>query len=246
MSTKKTPAAKKPAKPPPKKAAAPKDAPPRKTSEPQLTINAKKATERRAAAGRAASSRKAAAKDASKDGGQPVEKRGRGQPTAYRPEYCDRILEFFDIDVERVEEVEVPIGNGKTAMEKKVVVNRYPTMERFAAIIGVTRETLHTWATALAPDKKSLRHPEFSDAYARARDLGNALLIEGGMAGTWNPSFAGLAAMNIAGWRTKGEEEVQATVTATTQEALDAAYKRATENAERGREAIRARRESRK
>lgn len=233
-----------PAPEPAKKRAAKKPEPSRKTVKPQLTISAKKAAERPAAAGRAASTpRKAPAKNAGKDGGQPEEKRGRGQPTAYRPEYCDRIMEFFNIDVERVEEIDVPIGNGKTVTERKAVLNRYPTMERFAATIGVTRETVHEWATALTPDKKSLRHPEFSYAYARARDLGNALLIEGGMAGLWNPSFAGLAAMNIAGWKTQSDEQVHATVSAATKEALDDAYEEAMAKAAQAREAIRARRE---
>lgn len=155
-----------------------------------------------------------------------------GRPTDYRPEYVEKIVEFFNIAVTRVDEADVTDGDGKPRKEKSVVVNTFPTLTRYASLIGVTRETLHDWATGKGKDGK-LRHPEFSYAYARAKDLQESLLVEGGMAGAYDSRFATLAAKNLAGWRDQAEVKNEHVFNTTADADLDAIYKRKMEEVER-------------
>ncbi|WP_227461668.1 terminase small subunit [Cupriavidus pauculus] len=154
-----------------------------------------------------------------------------GRPTLYKDEYRQQLIDYFNIAVERIEVIEVPTGkedkDGRPIMttEHKTVLNTFPTLTRFAASIGVTRETLHDWATAKNPDG-TLRRPDFSYAYARAKDLQESLIIEGGMAGRYEARFASLAAKNLIGWRDQVDTKVEATVTNASKEDLEAIYQK--------------------
>jgi hypothetical protein len=102
--------------------------------------------------------------------------RGRGRPSLYQPEYCKAIVEFFafkDVTAKVV-------GEGKAAIVIKDVPE-LPTFASFADSIGVHRQTLHEWCDA---------HPEFSDAYARARDRLERMLWKHGLTGDYSPSMA--------------------------------------------------------
>lgn len=92
-----------------------------------------------------------------------------GRPTEYRPDLVPELIFHFDIEVTRAVEVDVVGKDGKTYTEKKIVHNTFPALTRFAAKIGMTRQTLHDWATAKDKDG-ALKHLEFSYAYARAKD----------------------------------------------------------------------------
>lgn len=150
-------------------------------------------------------------------------RRPRGRPPEYRDEFVDEIIRFFDITVESVVDVDVVDKDGKVTVQKQVVVNTFPTLTRFASKIGVTRETLHDWATAKNTDG-SLKRPEFSYAHARAKDLQDALLVEGGMSGRYEGRFATMAAKNIIGWKDQIETTSEVTVKTASTEELDAAY----------------------
>ncbi|WP_454056875.1 hypothetical protein [Cupriavidus sp. Marseille-Q8015] len=169
-----------------------------------------------------------------------------GRPTLYKDEYRQLLVDYFNIAVERIEVIDVPTGKyddkGQPIMttEHKPVLNTFPTLTRFAASIGVTRETLHDWATAKNPDG-TLRRPDFSYAYARAKDLQESLIIEGGMAGLYDTRFAGLAAKNLIGWRDQVDTKVEATVTNASKEDLEAIYARRMAEMEANRKAVIAR-----
>lgn len=141
-----------------------------------------------------------------------------GRPSLYRDEYCQRLVEFFSIGLTRTEIIKAE--EGEQLIEK---ANLFPTLTRFAATLGVTRQTLWEWANEKNEDG-TLKHPQFFDAYARARDLQESLLIEGGMSGTYQHSFAQLAAKNLIGWRDKTDIEASHSVVAATVEQLDAFY----------------------
>lgn len=113
------------------------------------------------------------------------EKRPVGRPTDYRDEYVQMMLDYFN-----------PEAPGAIM----------PLLSGFAWKIGVTRSTLHLWATA-KDDAGNLKHPEFSDAYAKCRDAQEVVLATGGLTGAFNASFAGLTAKNILGWRDKQDLE---------------------------------------
>ena len=132
-----------------------------------------------------------------------VEKRPVGRPTSYKEEYVDELIRFFDVAVYTINTTYDKDGNAKT--EK--VLNPFPTLARFATKIGVTRETLHEWAT-LRNAEGELRYPEFAYAYKRAKDYQEALLVEGAIGGMYQANFSIFTAKNVLGWRDKTEQEI--------------------------------------
>ena len=134
---------------------------------------------------------------------QIIEKRPIGRPSSYKDEYVDELIRFFDVAVYTIKTTYDKEGNEKT--EK--VLNPFPTLARFATKIGVTRETLHDWATAKLPSGE-LKHPEFSYAYKRAKDYQEALLVEGAIGGMYQANFSIFTAKNVLGWRDKTEQEI--------------------------------------
>ena len=132
------------------------------------------------------------------------EKRGRGRPTVYRDEFPDMLLEFFGQSPTR----EVTVRDAKGNERTEILPGQFPTLARFATNIGVTKETLHDWATSRNIETGELRHPEFSSAYKKAKDLQEANLVEGTISGAYNSTFAIFTAKNVLGWRDKTEHEM--------------------------------------
>lgn len=163
-------------------------------------------------------------------------KRGVGRPSSYRPEYCDLLISFFRIDIEKEVEVVKQDKDGKPVTVTETVVNRFPTLERFADTIGVSAQTLRNWTEA---------HADFDFAYRRSRDLQVALLVEGGMGGHYESRFAALAAKNLIGWRDQVEQTVTATVTQATVDELDRLYQQGMAATKAGRNAVAMRRQAR-
>lgn len=140
-----------------------------------------------------------------------------GANSKYRPEYAAHMLAYFDVQAGKAE------TNFKTGTTTWVFKD-WPTFQGFAKEIGVSKETLHLWATEMNPDGKTLRRPEFSDAYARARETQEHLLMQGGMSGAYNAGFASLAAKNILGWKDKVETDGTLKVAEVDPAMLDAIY----------------------
>jgi hypothetical protein len=165
------------------------------------------------------------------------ERKPRGRPSKYRPEFCGLMRAFFDIPVEKeIECVTVPDGRGGYTKRQNVVVNRFPTITRFASTIGLTSETLRRWATAMNADGTK-KYPAFAFAYESARDCQFALLMEGGLAGLYDSRFTMMTLKNLFGWRTNPEPgEVEATASASIA-ALDAIYAEGIQCAEKAQQA---------
>lgn len=132
-----------------------------------------------------------------------VEKRPIGRPSSFKEEYAEELIRFFDTSVYTIIEKVDEKGNKTT--EK--VLNPFPTLARFATKIGVTRETLHEWAT-LKSANGELRYPDFAYAYKRAKDFQEALLVEGAIGGMYQANFSIFTAKNVLGWRDKTEQEI--------------------------------------
>jgi hypothetical protein len=166
-----------------------------------------------------------------------------GRPIKYTPAICQRMVDFFNIPVHSIEEVSIPAKKPGDAPQVELVkvLNTFPTLTRFAANEGLTRETLHDWATKKNKDG-SLRYPDFSYAYARAKDLQEALMTEGGLMGAYEGRFATFAAKNILGWVDKVEQTIEQNITTTNKAELDAKYEAGMEKARLQREAMLARR----
>jgi hypothetical protein len=135
--------------------------------------------------------------------GKTVAKNLGGRPPKYTDDFADQLIEYFNTPPTREVIVKDKQGNETT----QVLPGVFPTLARFAANIGVCRDTLHDWSTAKNPDG-TYRHPAFSDAYKRAKALQEANLVEGTMAGAYNSTFAIFTAKNVLGWRDKIEQEI--------------------------------------
>ena len=119
-------------------------------------------------------------------------KRPPWRPTLYRDEFVQQMLDYFNID--RASEIQTG-EDGKVTLS-----NKFPTLSGFAWKIGVTRETLHDWAT-------SGKHEDFSYTYQKCKAAQEHILTTGALHGLYNASFAGLTAKNLCGWRDRQDLE---------------------------------------
>ncbi len=200
---------------PPRRQAAPKKAVPKKAP-------AKRKAPSKTAAKRAQNGKAFTAADAVKASMGTV-----GRPSSYRPEYAAAMLAFFDVETTR--EVEYKDREGKIRV--KLVLNRFPTIERFADSIGFSTQTLYNWQNAKTETGEA-RYPEFLDAFVRAREKSVALLIEGTMAGLYEQNFTRFLLVNYSSLREKpadkGDEGTDGPVD---RSRLDAIYEAATARA---------------
>lgn len=140
--------------------------------------------------------------DSDRNGSHKVTKR-TGRPPKFKDEFADMLLAFFSQPPTK--EITVRDKSGNETVQ--ILPNTFPTLARFATNIGVTRETLHDWATAKNPDGLC-KHPIFSYAYKKAKDLQEANLVEGTISGAYNSTFAIFTAKNVLGWRDKVDQEI--------------------------------------
>lgn len=161
-----------------------------------------------------------------------------GRPSKYDPIFIELMEEFFNIPVDRGEEVDAVDNEGNSFTKVIRVVNRFPTLSRFALIIGITRETMYAWAHEVDEDGE-LRYPDFSHAYMRAKDAQDAIMTEGGMGGAYEARFSTLAAKNIIGWKDKVESTGETKIVdAVDWAALEARFEQAMALAEERRQSV--------
>ena len=106
----------------------------------------------------------------------------------YQPEFCERLLLFFDVPAFHVTEVTKRDGSislVETAAE-------LPTFAAFAKQLGTTCEVLSSWEN---------KHPAFKEAAQKARDLQSNILIQNSLRGNYSASFAVFTAKNLLGWK---------------------------------------------
>lgn len=130
-----------------------------------------------------------------------------GRPTKYKEEYADQLLDYFsaftqEVYVDReyydikgksredtIDRTPVDKDGYKRHLVRKethkVISSKFPTIERFAFMLNVSRDTLYEWSTArydekyrIVKDRGKLKYPKFSYAYARAREIQESILIE--------------------------------------------------------------------
>ena len=112
----------------------------------------------------------------------------------YQPEFCNKLLAFFDVPPFRITEVTKRDGSislVETAAE-------LPTFAAFAKQLGTTCEVLKSWET---------KHVAFREAAQKARDLQSNILIQNSLRGNYSSSFAVFTAKNLLGWK-DGKEEI--------------------------------------
>ncbi len=115
-----------------------------------------------------------------------------GRPSSYDPKYCEEIIAYFSVKpYQRSEDT------------KALEAADFPSFAGFACKIGVHRETLLNWTE---------KHPEFFDAYKRAKELQENFLLINGMRELVHPAFAIFTAKNVLGYRDKQPGEVDTIV----------------------------------
>jgi len=105
--------------------------------------------------------------------------------TDYRPEFCDDIRAYFD--VEGGKDIENYTDKNHLQLLRRGAC--LPTMEGFGRTIGVTRMTIWRWANQKDDDGEII-HPDFAEAYQYALDCQRDILIQNGLKGGYAPGFA--------------------------------------------------------
>lgn len=134
--------------------------------------------------------------------GNSDKKTKRGRPSKYKEEFVKAIEDFFSEEPFEVLYEEHYFQNGEVKYKKPhIMPKKLPTIEEFARHIGVSYVTVYDWV-----DEKSERYkPEFSKAFTRARRTQKNFIIQGGLAGAYNPVFAKFVAMNLTDMRDRVE-----------------------------------------
>jgi hypothetical protein len=124
-------------------------------------------------------------------------KEKRNARCKYRPEYCQKLIEFFSTPLFTEKERTYTTKNGTVKTETYQVPNRLPMFEVFAhEVANVSRVTLWRWTDA---------YPEFAEAWERAQELQKNFLIQNGISGLYNPVFTQFVAKNITDMKDRQE-----------------------------------------
>ena len=127
-----------------------------------------------------------------------------GRPTKYKPEYCDRLIAFFDVEPFREDEIEHLRKDGDVSyVELKRFANRLPTLRRFAREIGVSWRTVYNWKET---------KEEFLHALEEAEQIRQDFVNENGLNGIYNSAYAKFWAINMTKMRDRVETEVTGNV----------------------------------
>ena len=106
----------------------------------------------------------------------------------YQAEFCDELLQFFNIAAFTVTEVQKKDGS-VTLLE---TANELPTFAAFAKKLGTTCAQLRAWEA---------QYPAFGQACEQARDQQSNILLQNSLRGNYASSFAVFAAKNLLGWK---------------------------------------------
>lgn len=127
------------------------------------------------------------------------EKHPGGRPAKYKQEYCNEIIEHFKVEPYETKTQTEYFSDGSIRSERVVIIpTKFPTFQDFADKIGVHIDTLHEWCK---------NYEEFSEAYARAKQLQEEIWLVNGMNGQYNSQFAIFFGKNCLGYKDKQELE---------------------------------------
>ena len=113
----------------------------------------------------------------------------------YKPEYAQKLIEFFSQPLTRQEE-------RMTAKGGTVIVtvpNEFPTMGLFARSIGVSVSALQMWA-GITHDGK-YRRDQFAAAYMRVKEWAEGMIESGALTGILDSNMAKFVLTNDYGKR---------------------------------------------
>lgn len=116
-----------------------------------------------------------------------------GQPTKYKPEYCQDIIEFMLAGGDTVyKQFVVSCGNNAGSEVVDHPIGKLPALfEDFALKVGVSYRTLRNWYDAI---------PDFQDAYDMAQDCQRSIQMKNGIAGVYPTGPFCFSMKNMHGW----------------------------------------------
>lgn len=120
-------------------------------------------------------------------------KHAGGRPSKYKPEFCNKLIELFDI--EPWEEREIPhYKDGEVAWtDIKRLPARMPTLRKFAKEIKVCISTVYGWLDS----KHDSFQKEFLYAFTCAKEIRKDWLIDVGLSGGAPPASFKFVAVNV-------------------------------------------------
>jgi len=123
-----------------------------------------------------------------------------GRPSKYHPRYCQKLLAFMRVGGKIiVKPMVVSVGdNGGSEIIDHPLGKLPAFFEGFARKIGVTTQTLCEWGRV---------HPEFSEAYKKAKEIQLEQMVAGAMSGIYQPAGVIFALKNMHGWRDRQPDE---------------------------------------
>jgi len=121
-----------------------------------------------------------------------------GQPTKYKEEYCELVVEFFNRPLWEKKKVQV-MDRGRMVLKEIDVPCQLPTIERFALNLGVHKDTIYEWAKV---------HPKFSDSLRKAQQAQQEILVQHGLSGHYKEGFAKFVAVNFTDMKEKVQQEI--------------------------------------
>ena len=116
-----------------------------------------------------------------------------GRPTKYKPEYAQELIDFFNVAPYKIREYE----NEKTG--KLEIIHEaadLPTFSMFAIHIGVNVDTLHEWKNK-KDEEGNFVHPEFSDAYKKAKAYQEHVWMQNTLKGGYQQAFSIFIGKNV-------------------------------------------------
>ena len=119
-----------------------------------------------------------------------------GRPTKYTDDLPEKLLKFFNVELDREVLKEVP-GKDGVIMLSETKPNRLPTVEGFCREIQIAKSTFHDWRR---------KYPDFSNALGKCKQMQMNHLIQHALEGSYNSGFAKFLAMNISEYRDKVED----------------------------------------
>jgi hypothetical protein len=127
-----------------------------------------------------------------------------GRPTKYKPEYCEKIIEYFNVQPQQVVYKRTYHSDGKLKSEEPIVLpQQFPTFQGFAHEIDVDMNTLTGW-------RENIK--EFSVAYSRAKALQEKIWLVNSVGNLYNSQFAQFFGKNCLGYKDKTETELSGSV----------------------------------
>lgn len=119
----------------------------------------------------------------------------------YKPAYCQKLVDYFDIEPYYEKAIKGKGRDGKEYIVKyTTVANDLPLLSGFAKSIDIASETVSRWGR---------KHKEFGQALKKAKDSQKRILVTNGLKGYYDRTFAIFTAKNVTDMRDVKEHDIK-------------------------------------